>query len=407
MASKVAQKMARRKLGGEEFSSAMMEPMLPEAEDKDLEDLSFDLIRKASVLAGSLRPEVRSVVGELVRTMNCYYSNLIEGHNTHPRDIDRALAQDFSTDTKKRSLQLEAKAHIEVQELIDANKAPQNEMSEEYLLWIHREFCKRLPEEFLWVENPDTKERLPVVPGELRTRDVAVGKHIPPPPGEIPAFLDRFFDAYKPEHLSKPRFLTVVAAAHHRLLWIHPFIDGNGRVTRLFSYALLKKLEIGNTLWSVSRGLARHVDDYKRLLQNADSPRSNNFDGRGQLSLAALREFCAFFLRICVDQVDYMTSLLQPTELLNRIELYTAEEIKVGRLPTGSFSLLREAVMAGQFEKSAVEQITGYRDRKAREILAALLKKKLLTAEGVRGPVRLGVPLEVVERWFPLLYPPL
>lgn len=399
--------MARLKLGADEFSPAAMEPMLPNVEDKEIEDLSFDLIRNASVLAGALRPEVRGVVGELVRTMNCHYSNLIEGHNTHPRDIDRAIAKDFSTDTKKRCLQLEAKAHIDVQQLIDADQAPQSEMSEEYLLWIHREFCKRLPEEFLWVENPETKERVPVVPGELRTRDVAVGKHIPPSPSEIPAFLGRFFEAYKPEHLSKPRFLTVVAAAHHKLLWIHPFIDGNGRVTRLFSYALLKKLEIGNTLWSVSRGLARHVQDYKRLLQNADSPRSNNYDGRGQLSLGALREFCLFFLKVCVDQVDYMTSLLQPAELLNRIQVYTEEEIKAGRLPTGSFSLLREAVMAGQFEKSAAQQITGYRDRKAREVLSDLLKKKLLISSGTRGPVQLGVPFEVVERWFPLLYPPL
>lgn len=102
-----------------------------------------------------------------------------------------------------------------------------------------------------------------------------------------------------------------------------------------------------------------------------------------------------------------MTSLLQPSELLNRIQLYVEEEIKAGRLPTGSFALLREAVMAGQFAKGQVEQITGYRDRKAREVLGALLKAKLLTEEGVRGPVRLGVPLDVVERWFPLLYPPL
>jgi len=45
--------------------------------------------------------------------MNCYYSNLIEGHETHPRDIDRALAKDYAKEPKKRSLQLEAVAHID------------------------------------------------------------------------------------------------------------------------------------------------------------------------------------------------------------------------------------------------------------------------------------------------------
>ena len=51
--------------------------------------------------------------------MNCYYSNLIEGHDTHPVDIERALKNDYSRDEKKRDLQLEAKAHIIVQQGID------------------------------------------------------------------------------------------------------------------------------------------------------------------------------------------------------------------------------------------------------------------------------------------------
>ena len=52
--------------------------------------------------------------------MNCYYSNLIEGHYTHPVDIERALKDEYSADPEKRDLQLEAKAHIKVQEWIDA-----------------------------------------------------------------------------------------------------------------------------------------------------------------------------------------------------------------------------------------------------------------------------------------------
>jgi len=54
-----------------------------------------------------------------VRSMNCYYSNLIEGHDTHPIDIDqRALKNDYSADpSKARNLQLESQgAHIAVQQ---------------------------------------------------------------------------------------------------------------------------------------------------------------------------------------------------------------------------------------------------------------------------------------------------
>jgi hypothetical protein len=53
-------------------------------------------------------------------------------------------------------------------------------MSVEFITWVHREFCERLPDDLLWVEHPDTKKRIRVVPGELRKDHVAVGKHIPP-----------------------------------------------------------------------------------------------------------------------------------------------------------------------------------------------------------------------------------
>jgi len=87
--------------------------------------------------------------------MNCYYSNLIEGHDTHPRDIDRALENDFSKDGEQRNLQQEAKAHIEVQKLIDDEKFEEKIPSSEFVKWVHKEFCSRLPDELLWVENKE------------------------------------------------------------------------------------------------------------------------------------------------------------------------------------------------------------------------------------------------------------
>ncbi len=179
-------------------SITLMEPMLPPEGESRLEDLAFDIATKASGLASQLPPAVRQGVGDLVRSMNCYYSNLIEGHDTHPRDIDRALSyDDYSTDAQKRALQREAVAHIEVQRLIDHHEDLQVETtSVDYLLWLHREFCQRLPEELLWVQNPDTGERLRMIPGELRTGTVQVGRHIPPDPEALPRFMNRFAAAY-------------------------------------------------------------------------------------------------------------------------------------------------------------------------------------------------------------------
>lgn len=382
----------------------LMEPMLPEEGDKRLEDLATELVGKASSLASSLRPEVRAAVGDLVRSMNCYYSNLIEGHNTHPRDIDRAMKANYSTDTKKRELQMEARAHIEVQRMVDAG-AIETLVSAETICWIHREFCSRLPDELLWVVNPDSGKEIKVIPGRFRDGEVQVGRHLAPHAGSLPLFLNRFAEAYAPEKLSKLRQIIAVAASHHRLLWIHPFYDGNGRVTRLFSHAYLRHIGIGNSLWSISRGLARKVQDYKSLLMQADEPRRGDLDGRGSLTAAGLRDFCIFFLEACIDQVDYMASILDPSELLRRMQHYCEDEIRAERLPKGSFDLLREALLAGCFERGKADTITGYKERQARMVLADLVSKGLLTSDSPKSHVRLGFPVEVVELWFPKLYP--
>lgn len=385
----------------------LMEPMLPPDGEHKLEDLAMDLATKASGLASQLPQAVRRSIGDLVRSMNCYYSNLIEGHDTHPRDIDRALAHaDYSTDPQKRALQCEAVAHIEVQRLIDHREDLQADpTSTEYIVWLHREFCNRLPDELLWVENPDTGERLQVIRGELRKGWVQVGRHIPPSSEALPRFLHRFAEAYDMKRLSRVRRIIALGAAHHRLLWIHPFYDGNGRVTRLMSHASLLRCGVGSSLWSVARGLARNVQDYKKLLMAADDPRRGDLDGRGTLSTQALTDFCAFFMTVCIDQVDFMGSLLEPSSLLRRMRLHIEEEMQAGTLPKGTFPLLREALLAGEVPRGKADEITGYGERMARNVVSDLLKKGYLKSASPRAPLTLAFPIDAVERWFPRLYP--
>src|SRR5690606_21003164 len=119
-------------------------------------------------------------------------------------------------------------------------------------------------------------------PGVLRKRHVRVGQqHIPVSPGALPRFLKRFEEAYS--GLGKAETIISAAAAHHRLLWIHPFLDGNGRVARLMSYAMLRDaLETGG-IWSIARGLARQESKYKAHLAACDDERRGDLDGRGTL----------------------------------------------------------------------------------------------------------------------------
>lgn len=387
-------------------SIGLMEPLLPSEGTSELNDLVVDLIAKASRFAGMFNPVVSKSVGNLVRSMNCYYSNLIEGHDTHPHDIDRAIAQEYSNEPKKRALQEEAVAHISVQKMIDEELSPAFcPISSQYGQWIHKAFCERLPEELLWVENPDTKKKIKVVPGIHRDGAVQVGRHIPPLPENLDLFLHRFNEAYDSTRLSKLQRIIAIAASHHRYVWIHPFYDGNGRVVRLMSYAALKNVKVGSELWSVARGLARQKEKYKSLLQAADERRRGDLDGRGTLSQKALVDFCSFFLNVCIDQVEYMSKLLDFKTLSERMRIHVEEMTTMKQLPKGSFSLLREALLVGEVERGGVGVITGFKDRAAREVMYALLKKGLLVSDTPRGPVRLGFPIDVVERWFPLLYP--
>ena len=61
-------------------------------------------IRRSNLVGGHANASFMTALASLVRSMNCYYSNLIEGHDTHPIDIERALNEDFSTDHGQRDL---------------------------------------------------------------------------------------------------------------------------------------------------------------------------------------------------------------------------------------------------------------------------------------------------------------
>ena len=395
-----------RLLNDRRETPAEMEPLLigetPQFRGP-LTDLAVELAQKAAGFRRSLPESLLKSLADLVRSMNCCYSNLIEGHYTHPVDIERALNNDYSKDARKRDLQLEAKAHVAVQKWIDEGNLKGRAVTTESICEIHRRFCAELPEALLWVEDPENKERVHVVPGELRKSDVKVGGHVAISPGAVPRFLKRFEEVYN--HVGKTHSILAAAPAHHRLLWIHPFLDGNGRVARLMSHAsLLETLDTG-AVWSVARGLARKVEEYKRHLAACDAPRRNDLDGRGNLSEEALAAFTEFFLKTCIDQVTFMESLMQPKRLRARILLWTEEEIKLKNLPPRSGRVLEALLYRGELPRGDVAAAAGVVERHARRVVSALMDRGVLASDSPRAPFRLVFPATLASRWMPGLFP--
>jgi Fic family protein len=385
-----------------------MEPMMPTDPAGELEDLAIEVIRKSAGISAAVHPVTRRGVVELVRRMNSYYSNLIEGHNTHPVDIDRAMREDFSKDPAKRAKQLESKAHIEVQKRIEVyiEDTPEAVItSEGFLCWVHKEFYERMPEEYLVVQRADgTTEK--VIPGETRKLDVKVGMHLPPKSEYLSAFMKRFEEAYDPQKLKGLSPVIAAAASHHRLAWIHPFLDGNGRVTRLMTHAYLKKAKIdGHGLWTVSRGFSRNREEYLASLAGADQPRRGDLDGRGNLTQAGLLGFCKFFLKTAIDQIDFMSDLLDLDGMQKRIQAVVERQVSFGKLKPEAAHILRDVFLRGEIPRGEIPKIIGMPERSARRVVSSLFEKGYLVSDSEKSPVMLGFPASLVGYYFPRLYP--
>ncbi|MFT4027411.1 MAG: Fic family protein [Novosphingobium sp.] len=399
-----------------------IEPARIDAPDGDLPDLIAEVAAKGEALGQRLHPRTAESLAGFVRIMNTYYSNLIEGHNTRPRDIERALARIDEAD-EQRDLLIEAVAHVRLQAEIDGLAAEArlpDPASPDFLRHLHREFYAGASADMLVVRGRDRS--FAMTPGEWRRgaeQDVEVGRHLPPTSDSVPDFMDYFHQRFAFEP-AEPRLLAVgpgrgkrilaMATAHHRFNYIHPFPDGNGRVSRLMSHAMAHKAGIGaHGLWSISRGLARGLaegpegrTEYKRHMAWADEPRQGDRDGRGNLSLGGLSLFAAWFLRVTLDQLEFMTRLFDLDTLARRFERLVAQ--REGLAPE-ALHLLLEALRRGEFERGEAPRLTGMPERSARRVLKDLTRAGLLASSTEKGPVSLRFPSDTLETLFPRLYP--
>jgi Fic family protein len=382
-----------------------IEPLLPsEPVPAELSELAHAVVKASLACSGLAHPQVLAGIAPLLQAMNSYYTNKIEGQHTLPADIERALANDYDADPDLARRQRLALAHMRTEawgKSAWTGRSWRELFSAQELGAIHQHLYAQISE-----RDRTTAEGDVVIPGALRARSVRVGNHVAPDPDMLPGLIDRWALGYRAVPDGE-RALIALAAAHHRLTWIHPFRDGNGRAARLHSYLVLIAMGLTNGVWSPLRGLARHQADYYAHLAEADAPRRGDTDGRGSLSQAALGTWIKFWLEICLDQATFMRGILDLAQMKQRIEacVYFLAAQPDSGMRAEAATPLYHVFLTGEIERGEWKRMTGLAERTADRLLAACLKQGLLRSASSKGKVGFGVPLNALRFYFPRLWP--
>ncbi|KAA0911272.1 Fic family protein [Pusillimonas sp. ANT_WB101] len=381
-------------------SSHQFQPLLPSEEARArLAPKVSEVLDHATKLSAGAHWVTALKIRELTRSMNSFYSNRIEGQGTHPLNIERALHHDFSDRPDIARRQRLAIAHIEAEKALEAQLGQSRlALSSGIAVSAHKQLYERLPE-----HDRFSHDGIIVKGGAMREHDVQVGRHAAPAWASVPVFLAHWDKTYSKDWA--PHDLLIAAAcAHYRFAWVHPFLDGNGRVARLQTHLAL--LPITQGLWSVSRGFARDVDRYYGALAYADSPRQGDLDGRGNLSEKGLVSWVDIFLDTCLDQVKFQRKMLSLEEMKPRIQaLITFLSAQNPGVRKEAILPLQHLFIAGPVSRGDFAQMTGLGERSARYLTSALLKEGLIQSESTRAPIEIGFPLKHLNFLFPNLYP--
>lgn len=385
---------------------AQMEPLLPaDLKLGALLEQANDLIRASDQLAGKCQAGALDGLRGLLRAMNSYYTNRIEGQHTLPVEIEQALRNEYAPDADKARRQRLALSHMASEQALEQRWpewSPKDIWSTTMVQNIHQDLFARLEAPDRLLPNGQVLE-----PGALRTQEVSVGRHAAPLANAVPQFLDRWGGYYARVRRGEMQVLAI-AASHHRLAWIHPFADGNGRVARLHTHLALGHMGLTNGLWSPLRAFARSTDRYYTLLDAADQPRAGDLDGRGNLSEKALCDWLGYVVTQCLDQVRFMSDLLNLGTMRDRIAACLGFEENVVRAGVRSEALAALHYLfatQGALDRGDFKTLLGLGERLATAQVSALLKRRLLVTDSAHGKLRFGVPQHALRFYFPGLWP--
>lgn len=390
----------------------------------EYDDKILELYKADSALNENIPDSIRGSVEWLLRLVNCYYSNKIEGNPTHPKELLSTQEKDVTNNKSigTPNFILELLVHIEAQiKAENTSTIGKKVTSETTIKSIHASFYDNLPEETLAILNQDGEtvldtngDPITLIPGEYRTREVKVGQHIPPEPNEIGGYMRWIESSFNPDLIHGTNRVLAAAGLHHRLAWIHPFMDGNGRAIRLITDCYMRNAGFGGYgLWSITRGFGRNTSSYYKALAQADTERQGDTDGRGILSEAGLVVWTKYFINTALDQIKFFTDLLEPRKLNIRVDYYFELRAK-GGLPDSNGQTLpllkitardiyRLILEKGSMSRSAICQHLSKGEQTLRPIFKQMHAEGLISAEPKKN-VEVKLPPFLVEYLFPQIW---
>lgn len=386
-------------------SISALEPLLPDQIPDDILMMADQMPFLLGKLSGALAKETESAIGSLLRVTNTYYSNLIEGQFTEPLTLN--------PNTPKRSrkeLTELAAIHMMAQDALERALRQHKDLQWDY--FFSAEFLKRVHARIFATTDTSLlklSDGTTMTPGLLRSeaqKDVKVGMHAAPNWDAVLPMIERMQQVYG-GYSDPRRKLLAIMAYHHRLSWVHPFPDGNGRLLRMITHLQLYKLELASPLWSLSRGIARQHEQYYQTLAAADRSRLGDFDGRGQLSQKGLFDFMRFMLTTSLDQINYMIQCLDTNNLRARIDraFKTDEKIISAGIKDDSAKAIHILLSLGSVSRSDFKTFTGLGDRYATDQLAKLIDVGLVKSKTPKArELYPNIPVWFAQLIFPDLH---
>ncbi len=341
--------------------------------DSKLTDLVMELNHlKKFQLHGETPPYIFFQLKSIFHLLESLGSARIEGNRT---TIDELVDNTIAPPTRQSERLLEIQNIDNAMALVDRAVEPRKGITKGLVSELHKIVVTGLT-----VEG-DSR------PGLYRKKNVSItgSSHVPPDFTQVDQYMDELIEFINADYNDKFDLLRT-ALVHHRFVWVHPFENGNGRVVRLVTYAML--IDRGFRGLNVSEGRILNPsavfcidrDKYYSMLSGADAGTDKG-----------LLDWCEFMLEGVRDELTKIDRLLDYKYLRDNVLIAALNYCKDNKHITETeHAVLLIATKQGTLKSADVSDIVSSGPEARSRFLARMKDKNLISAQAKGG--RIYVP---------------